>query len=115
MMEPALLGSSARRHLLEGRRTAASLTTIVGTMWCFYVFNGVSLPSALHTGQLTVIMIWVSLNWTQLVLLPALVVGQNVSSCRRAGGEDIRRHRGDSRPARHPPRWGLHDVRRSIR
>jgi hypothetical protein len=59
------------------------LTKIVGTMWCFYVFNGialVSLPSALHTGQLTVIINWVSSNWIQLILLPALMVGQNVQS-----------------------------------
>lgn len=64
-------------------KVAVVLTKIVGTMWCFYVFNGialVSLPSALHTGQLTVIINWVSSNWIQLILLPALMVGQNVQS-----------------------------------
>jgi hypothetical protein len=64
-------------------KVAVLLTKIVGTMWCFYVFNGialVSLPSALHTGQLTVIINWVSSNWIQLILLPALMVGQNVQS-----------------------------------
>jgi hypothetical protein len=62
---------------------AVVLTKVVGTMWCFYVFNGialVSLPSALNTGQLTVIINWVSSNWIQLILLPALMVGQNVQS-----------------------------------
>jgi hypothetical protein len=52
-------------------------------MWCFYVFNGialVSLPSAVNTGQLTIIINWVSSNWIQLILLPALMVGQNVQS-----------------------------------
>lgn len=62
---------------------AVVLTKVVGTMWCFYLFNGiafVSLPSALRTGQLTVIINWVSSNWIQLILLPALMVGQNVQS-----------------------------------
>jgi hypothetical protein len=64
-------------------KVAVLLTKVVGTMWCFYVFNGialVSLPSALNTGQLTVIINWVSSNWIQLILLPALMVGQNVQS-----------------------------------
>jgi hypothetical protein len=64
-------------------KVAVLVTKVVGTMWCFYVFNGialVSLPSALHTGQLTIIINWVSSNWLQLILLPALMVGQNVQS-----------------------------------
>jgi hypothetical protein len=64
-------------------KVAVLLTKVVGTMWCFYVFNGialVSLPSAIQTGQLTVIINWVSSNWIQLILLPALMVGQNVQS-----------------------------------
>ena len=62
---------------------AILLTKVVGTMWCFYVFNGialVSLPSVLQTGQLTIIINWVFPNWIQLILLPALMVGQNVQS-----------------------------------
>jgi hypothetical protein len=64
-------------------KVAVVLTKVVGTMWCFYVFNGialVSLPSALHTGQLAIIINWVSSDWIQLILLPALMVGQNVQS-----------------------------------
>ncbi len=64
-------------------KVAIILTKVVGTMWCFYVFNGIaliSLPSAISTGQLTIIINWVSSNWIQLVLLPALMVGQNVQS-----------------------------------
>ncbi|MHB8695284.1 MAG: hypothetical protein ACYDHH_28990 [Solirubrobacteraceae bacterium] len=64
-------------------KVAIVLTRLVGTMWCFYVFNGialVSLPSAINTGQLTIIINWVSSNWLQLILLPALMVGQNVQS-----------------------------------
>jgi hypothetical protein len=64
-------------------KVAIVLTKVVGTMWCFYVFNGIaliSLPSAIRTGQLTIIINWVSSNWIQLVLLPALMVGQNVQA-----------------------------------
>jgi hypothetical protein len=52
-------------------------------MWCFWVFNGialVSLPSAIRTGNLTVLINWVSSNWIQLILLPALMVGQNLQN-----------------------------------
>ncbi len=64
-------------------KVAVVLTKVVGTMWCFYAFNGialVSLRSAIDTGNLTVMINWVSSNWIQLVLLPALMVGQNVQS-----------------------------------
>jgi hypothetical protein len=62
---------------------AVVLTKVVGTMWCFYLFNGIaliSLPSAIRSGNLTVLINWISSNWIQLVLLPALMVGQNVQS-----------------------------------
>jgi hypothetical protein len=64
-------------------KVAVILTRVVGTMWAFWVFNGialVSLPSAIRTGQLTVIINWVSSNWIQLILLPALMVGQNLQN-----------------------------------
>jgi hypothetical protein len=62
---------------------AVLLTKVIGTMWTFYVFNGIafiSLPSAVNSGNLTVLINWVSSNWIQLVLLPALMVGQNLES-----------------------------------
>jgi hypothetical protein len=62
---------------------AVALTRMVGTMWAFWVFNGValvSLPSAIHQGSLTVLVNWVSSNWIQLILLPALMVGQNLQN-----------------------------------
>jgi hypothetical protein len=64
-------------------KVAVLLTKVVGTMWAFWVFNGialVSLPSAIQTGQLTVIINWISSNWIQLILLPALMVGQNLQN-----------------------------------
>lgn len=60
---------------------ATRITAIVGTAWCFWVFNGlasVSAKAAFTTHNLTVIVNWVSSNWLQLVLLPALMVGQNL-------------------------------------
>jgi hypothetical protein len=62
-------------------RVATLITLAVGTVWCFYVFNGialVSLPTAIRTHNLTVLINWVSSNWIQLILLPALMVGQRV-------------------------------------
>jgi hypothetical protein len=64
-------------------KVAVLLTRVVGTMWAFWVFNGialVSLPAAIQTGQLTVIINWISSNWIQLILLPALMVGQNLQN-----------------------------------
>jgi hypothetical protein len=64
-------------------KVAIILTKVVGTMWTFYVFNGIaliSLPSAINSGNLTILINWVSSNWIQLVLLPALMVGQNLQS-----------------------------------
>jgi len=64
-------------------KVAVLLTRVVGTMWAFWVFNGialVSLPSAIQTGQLTVLINWISSNWIQLILLPALMVGQNLQN-----------------------------------
>jgi len=64
-------------------KVAVLLTRLVGTMWAFWVFNGialVSLPSAVQSGSLTVLINWVSSNWIQLILLPALMVGQNLQN-----------------------------------
>ncbi|HET6793455.1 MAG TPA: hypothetical protein VFH45_03375 [Acidimicrobiales bacterium] len=82
------LTPAAIRHELQAAdsfnaKVAVVLTKVVGTMWAFWLFNGialVSLPSAVRTGNLTVIINWVSSNWIQLILLPALMVGQNLQN-----------------------------------
>ncbi len=64
-------------------KVAVLLTRLVGTMWAFWVFNGialVSLPSILQAGGLQPLIAWVSSNWIQLILLPALMVGQNLQN-----------------------------------
>jgi hypothetical protein len=62
---------------------AVRITRIVGTMYCAYVFSLialVALPAALEQGSPTVLVNWVSSNFLQLVLLPIIMVGQNVIS-----------------------------------
>jgi hypothetical protein len=44
----------------------------------FGVIALISLPSALHSGSMTIIIAWVSSNFLQLVLLPVIIVGQNL-------------------------------------
>lgn len=78
---------SLRRDLAEmegfNAKVALLLTRAIGTMWAFWAFNGIaliSLPSAVHQHSLTVLINWVSSNWIQLILLPALMVGQNLQA-----------------------------------
>jgi hypothetical protein len=62
---------------------ALRITKIVGTMYCAYIFTAialVALPTALHDGSPTVLINWLSSNFLQLVLLPIIIVGQNVIS-----------------------------------
>jgi hypothetical protein len=59
------------------------ITTLVGTMVCGYVFAIIaliSLPSAITSHNLTVIIAWISSNFLQLVLLPIIIVGQNLQA-----------------------------------
>ena len=62
------------------------LTTIVGTMWAAYLFvliALVSFPQAVQAflhGDTFVGIAWLSQSFLQLVLLPIIIVGQNVIS-----------------------------------
>ena len=60
-----------------------AITTLVGTMICGYVFAIIaliSLPSAITSHSLTIIIAWISSNFLQLVLLPVIIVGQNLQA-----------------------------------
>src|SRR5215217_7370662 len=62
---------------------AVRITNIVGSMWCAYVFallTLISLPAALKTGDPLVIVAWIAQTFLQLVLLPIIIVGQNVQA-----------------------------------
>jgi hypothetical protein len=64
-------------------KVGLGITLVVGTMWCAYLFAVIaflSLPSAIKSGNLVVIVAWISSNFLQLVLLPIIIVGQNIQS-----------------------------------
>jgi hypothetical protein len=57
------------------------ITVLVGTMWCAYLFAGIaliSLPDNIHSTQL--LILWISSSFLQLVLLPIIIVGQNIQA-----------------------------------
>jgi len=59
------------------------ITVIVGTMWCAYLFTLlalVSLPSAVKSHNTIIIVAWIAQTFLQLVLLPIIIVGQNVQA-----------------------------------
>jgi hypothetical protein len=64
-------------------RIGLHVTIVVGTMWCAYLFTLlalVSLPSALKTHDKIIIVAWIAQTFLQLVLLPIIIVGQNVQA-----------------------------------
>ena len=64
-------------------RIGLAITKSVGTMWAAYVFAAlslVSLPAALASGNELVIVAWVAQTFLQLVLLPVIIVGQNIQA-----------------------------------
>jgi hypothetical protein len=64
------------------KKFAIWIGTHVGSMYCFYLFNIIALLSvraAFETHNLVPIVNWVSSNWIQLILLPAIMVAQNVA------------------------------------
>jgi len=80
----------ARTHHFAKTDTAAQrinaavglkITVLVGTMWCAYLFGAIaliSLPDNIHSKQL--LILWISSSFLQLVLLPIIIVGQNIQS-----------------------------------
>ena len=65
------------------RRVAEKVTSFVSTMWCAYIFAAlalISLPAAIKTGDVVVIVAWIAQTFLQLVLLSIIMVGQQVSS-----------------------------------
>ncbi len=62
---------------------AVKITKSVGSMWCAYVFAVIaliSLPSAIQSGNSIIIIGWIAQTFLQLVLLPIIIVGQNVQA-----------------------------------
>jgi hypothetical protein len=59
------------------------ITTSVGTMWCAYLFAIlalISLPAAIASQSPIIIIAWIAQTFLQLVLLPIIIVGQNIQA-----------------------------------
>jgi hypothetical protein len=64
-------------------RFGLKITVIVGTMWCAYLFTLLALisaPTAFKSGNSLIIIAWIAQTFLQLVLLPIIIVGQNVQA-----------------------------------
>jgi hypothetical protein len=62
---------------------AIGITRVVGSMWCAYIFALIaliSLPAAISSHNPIIIVAWVAQTFLQLVLLPIIIVGQNVQN-----------------------------------
>jgi hypothetical protein len=58
------------------------ITVVVGTMWAAYLFTVLALfalPDAIRQGTYFVV-VWLSSSFLQLVLLPIIIVGQNIQA-----------------------------------
>ena len=63
-------------------RFGLRITLVVGTMWAAYIFTVLALfalPSAIRQGTYFVV-VWMSSSFLQLVLLPIIIVGQNIQA-----------------------------------
>lgn len=72
-------------------RAAIWIANVVGTPWCAIVFAVlalVSLPAAMATGSLVVIVGWVAQTFLQLVLLSVILVAQNAQVAATADHTD---------------------------
>lgn len=89
--EPRLMLTHDAREEVHGthrlgqwnNRLALRITRSVGSMWCAYAFAClalISLPAAIRSHDPIVIVAWVAQTFLQLVLLPIIIVGQNVQA-----------------------------------
>lgn len=62
-------------------RLGLAITVVVGTMWAAYVFAGIALISLKdNLGSTQALILWISSSFLQLVLLPIIIVGQNIQA-----------------------------------
>jgi hypothetical protein len=64
-------------------RVGLKITIVVGTMWAAYLFTLlalVSAPSAFKSSNVIIIVAWIAQTFLQLVLLPVIIVGQNIQA-----------------------------------
>lgn len=81
--EPKNVNQRHKANMSPLDKLGVKITNGVGTMVCAIVFaclSLVSLPSALKSGSLIIIVGWIAQTFLQLVLLPIIMVGQNFQS-----------------------------------
>ena len=65
------------------KKFALFITEKVGTMWCAYAFTAlalISLPEVIASEDPRKLVSWIAQTFLQLVLLPIIIVGQNIQS-----------------------------------
>jgi hypothetical protein len=81
--DPAEIRKALRDVEGFNAKLALVITRSVGTMACAYVFGAIaliSLPAAVSSGQVIIIVAWIAQTFLQLVLLPIIIVGQNIQA-----------------------------------
>ena len=66
-------------------RLAVKITGLVGTMTCAAIFSVlaiISLPSVIKSHDMIVVIGWITQTFLQLVLLPIIMVGQQLNQKR---------------------------------
>lgn len=75
-------------------RAGGGITWVVGTMYVAIVFAALSLvalPDVIASHNLLITVQWITQSFLQLVLLPIIIVGQNVQGA-RTEARDIETH-----------------------
>ncbi len=81
--DPAEIRKALRDVEGFNAKVALVITRSVGTMACAYLFGVIaliSLPAAINSGQVIIIVAWIAQTFLQLVLLSIIMVGQTVQS-----------------------------------
>jgi hypothetical protein len=76
-------------------RIAVRITRGVGTMWCAYAFlllDLMMLPPVIRSGSVMVWVTYIAQTVLQLVLLPIIMVGQNVIQSQNEAKADADHH-----------------------
>jgi uncharacterized membrane protein len=79
--EPRNANQSHKNSLGPLDRAGVLITKVVGTMWVAIVFTVlaiISLPAAIASHSPIIIVAWIAQTFLQLVLLPIIMVGQNI-------------------------------------
>jgi len=80
---PSVAKASFGNKLTLNQRIGLGITKRVGTMWAAYLFIAialVSLPAAIASQDTLVMVAWIAQTFLQLVLLPIIIVGQNIQA-----------------------------------